>query len=297
MKVKTASVLMAVAGVGLLAVLAAPPIFGRFDSRVLAQGRYVDGPARRSLTVLAGRGAEIGVSIRDLESADKGSGPGAGVVVEEVHSNSPAEKAGLKAADIIVEFDGEHVRSARQFTRIVQETAPGRMVKAAVVRDGQRRELQITPGEGRDDWMHLGEPFVDQLGAFGQLSDRFNLDAFNDPNFHFAFPQLEGRRRLGVAVDELTPQLATYFGAKNGVLVASITEDSPASRAGLKAGDVITKLNDESVRSRDDLLRLLREAKDGDVTIGIVRDHKESNITATLESRRPARVGRPAVRM
>jgi S1-C subfamily serine protease len=98
-----------------------------------------------------------------------------------------------------------------------------------------------------------------------------------------------------LSVEELTPQLAAYFGAKEGVLVASIAEDSPASRAGLKAGDVITAVNKEPVRSRDDLLRLLRDVKDGgDAAIGIVRDKKESTVTAKIESRRPARRGRPA---
>src|SRR5205814_97864 len=82
-------------------------------------------------------------------------------------------------------------------------------------------------------------------------------------NFSFALPQLDGRGRLGVTLEELTPQLAKYFGAKDGVLIASVREDSPASRAGLKAGDVITKVNNEPVGSRDDLMRLVRDVKDG----------------------------------
>ena len=86
------------------------------------------------------------MSIRDVGSDDKAP---AGVVVEEVQPDSAAEKAGLKHSDVIVEFDGEHVRSARQFTRLVQETASGRTVKATVMRDGQKKELQITPGKGR----------------------------------------------------------------------------------------------------------------------------------------------------
>ena len=296
---KVSSVLMVLAGAGVLAFVALPSAGGHFDSRLLAQGRQTDGPERRTraLTVLAGRGAEIGVSIRDVEPSRTSSAPaGGGVVVEEVHSDSPAEKAGLKKADVIVEFDGEHVRSARQFTRLIQETAPGRAVKTTVLRDGQRKDILITPTEAHG-WGEMQiRPDVDTwVGDLGRLRDRLTPFNFEGGNFPLALPRLDGRGRLGVAVEELTPQLATYFGAKDGVLVASVSEDSPAARAGIKAGDVITTINNEPVRSRDELLRLLRDVKDGgDVTIGMTRDKKASTVTATLELRRPARPGRPA---
>ena len=295
---KVLSVLVALAGVGVLFLVAAPSVHGPFDSRVLAQGRQRDaGPRTRALTVLAGRGAEIGVTIGDVMSAEKGPAPGGGVVVEDVQADSPAEKAGLKRADVIVEFDGEHVRSARQFTRLVQETAPGRRVQATIVRDGQRKDVQVTPTEGGafGPWADTQiRPNAEAwLGDLGRLTERMPFD-FNRGDFAFAMPQ-PGGGRLGLSVEELTPQLAAYFGAKEGVLVASITEDSPASRAGLKAGDVITTVNSEPVRSRADLLRLLRDVKDGgDAAIGIVRDKKESTVTAKIESRRPARRGQPA---
>lgn len=275
---KVLCVLVALAGVGVLALAAAPSVYGQ----------RAENPRTRALTVLAGRGAEIGVTIGDVQSAEKGPAPASGVVVEDVQADSPAEKAGLKRADVIVEFDGEHVRSARQFTRLVQETAPGRTVKATLMRDGQRKDVQITPADGRqgqDDVLIDGQRLRDSFGDLGRLTDRMPPFNFDGGNFAFAFPQLDGRGRLGVSVEDLTPQLASYFGAKEGVLVASVGEDSPASRAGLKAGDVIARVNDEPVRSRDDLLRLLRAAKDGDVTIGIVRDKKESTVTAKIESR------------
>jgi serine protease Do len=296
---KVLSVLVALVGVGVLALVTAPSGYGPFDSPVLAQSRErAERPERRprALTVLAGRGAEIGVSIRDLESTDKRAS--GGVVIEEVRKDGPADKAGLKQADVIVEFDGEHVRSARQFTRLVQETVPGRTVKATFVRDGQKKDVQLTPDDRGDGMSVLFEGNMHEyLGnldrGLGRLGDR--LQNFNFDNFSFAMPPFDGRGRLGVSVEELTPQLATYFGAKDGVLIASVSDDSPASRAGLQAGDVITKVNDEPVGSREDLMRLLRDVKDGgDVTIAIVRDKKETTVTAKLDSRRPARRGRPA---
>ena len=109
--------MVALLGVVALAVVFAPSVFG---TRVSAQDRPFDSaqgrPLRdRTMSVLAGRGSGIGVRITDRSEG--------GVVVDDVSTDSPADKAGLKRSDIIVEFDGERVRSARQFARLVQETA------------------------------------------------------------------------------------------------------------------------------------------------------------------------------
>jgi serine protease Do/serine protease DegQ len=99
------------------------------------------------------------------------------------------------------------------------------------------------------------------------------------------------RSRLGVQLGELTPQLADYFGATDGgVLVSSVTKDSAAEKAGLKAGDVITSVNGDRVRNTDDLIDELRDTEGREVTIGILRDKKEATIKATIEAAaRPAR--------
>ncbi len=229
----------------------------------------------RALSVLAGRGAGIGVRISDRTEG--------GVVIDDVLADSPAEKAGLKRSDVIVEFDGEHVRSARQFARLVQETPSGRAVKVAITREGRRQDVQVTPDERRGDVMVSGDfmgDYMRDLGRdLGRLGD--HLPPFNF-NFDFDMPLVSGRR-LGVSIDELTSQLAEYFGAKDGVLVTSVTDGSPASRAGLKAGDVITSINGDRVSNREDLLRGLRNATSEDVQVGIVRDKKESSVTAKIE--------------
>ena len=95
------------------------------------------GAGRQAVRVFGGRGAQIGVSIRDFNDDELKAGKvTTGVVIEDVEADSPAQKAGFKAGDIVVEFDGERVRSTRQFTRLVQETVAGRAVTAAVTRDG-----------------------------------------------------------------------------------------------------------------------------------------------------------------
>jgi serine protease Do len=264
----------------------------------------------RRLTILTGRGAEIGASVRDVGPADRqpgeprstvGAPAAGGVVVDDVRPGSPAEKAGLKRADLIVEFDGERVRSARQFARLVQETPAARTVTATISRGGERKELQVAPDEGSSVWRGSGDWLRDRFGELHQLHDFRDAQPgspgpFQQPfdfNFDFGIPGARGR--LGITIEELTPQLATYFGARDGgVLVTSVVDDSPAARAGLKAGDVITKMNGQVVRSGGDLVRLIEGVKDDEaVTIGIVRDRSDTTVTAKLESRQRPRRGRP----
>src|SRR6266511_2957882 len=141
---------VAIAAVALLAV--AVPVIAQNRSVLERQDR-----ALRELTVLPGRGAEIGVRITDRTEG--------GVVVEDVQPDSPAEKAGIKRSDVITEFDGERVRSARQFERLVRETPAGRSVKATITHEGQRKDVQITPSEGRGAAMIFdGDRMRERLG-------------------------------------------------------------------------------------------------------------------------------------
>jgi serine protease Do len=258
---KLFGVLVVVAGLGILTVY--------------AQERRDSMPRARELAILGGRGVELGASVRDLDTSDtekqKLSG---GVVLDHVSPDGPAAKAGLKRSDVIVEFDGEHVRSARQFSRLVQETPPGRAVKATIVRDGKRSTVEITPSEGHDAFIwddKLGDRIRERLGDLDMLTDR--MPAFD---FRFDLPSASPRR-LGVTVQALSTQLADYFGAKDGVLVTAVADDSAASRAGIKAGDVITSIDGEHVHSSEDLVRSLRDAHD-QVSVGLVRDKKELTV-------------------
>jgi S1-C subfamily serine protease len=98
-------------------------------------------PGRPDVMVLDGRGSELGAMVSDLDAKSAT----AGVKIDAVHSDSPAEKAGLKAGDIVVDYDGERVRSARQFTRLVQETPEGRSVAIGIMRDGKTQTVHATP--------------------------------------------------------------------------------------------------------------------------------------------------------
>ena len=261
-------------------------------------------PGDRRLIQLDGRGSQLGVMVSDTDDAT-------GVRVDTVEDGSAAAKGGVKAGDVVVDFDGERVRSARQLTRLVQETPAGRAVKMTVRRGADRQTLDVTP-DARESFAWNGRlgPELEREIQRGMERGLRDLPERIEPFFDFhwrepaerrfdgGMPAMGGRGRLGVQVEGLSEQLATYFGVtEGGVLVAGVTADSPAAKAGVKAGDVITRVNGEAVKDPGDLMEALGEVKgDGVVALDIVRDRKATSLKATIEPRRPsrpARGGRP----
>jgi serine protease Do len=226
-------------------------------------------------------GSQIGVEIRDVDATDvtrEKLGSAAGAIVEDVRSNGPAAKAGMKAGDVIMSFDGEAIRSARHLSRLVDETPAGREVTAVVVRSGQKVTLKITPAASvwtdSEVWRDLRTL---------RLPERLDLDLPALTLRHETLPLLRLRGgRLGVGIQDLTGQLADYFGVKDGVLVTAVDEDTPAKSAGLKAGDVIVKVGTSVIRDSSDLSRALAEAE-GETRITVVRDRKEQILTARID--------------
>ena len=101
--------------------------------------------------------------------------------------------------------------------------------------------------------------------------------------------------RLGVSVQGLTPELAEYFGVKDGVLVTSVTKESAAAKAGVKAGDVITSVDGKAVEDAGGLRRQLRtdEESPTEVTLGITRDRKPMSMKVPLEGRQKPEMKKP----
>ena len=254
---------------------------------------------------LDGRGSRLGVMVQDLDATDKTGG----VRVDSVDPESPAEKAGLKTGDVVVEYDGERVRSARQFTRLVQETPEGRQVPLAVLRDGKRQALTATPEARAFSWeMNIDGDRIRRDVERGLREFRMDMPPMRfrwDHDFDDLLAP-SSRRRLGISVDSMGDQLSQYFGAsEGGALITSVEPGSAAEKAGLKAGDVITSINGERVRDAEQVVDTMREVGDGDVTIGYLRDKKAGTTKATIEPRsapganpgEPRRPVRPAAYM
>jgi serine protease Do len=280
-----------------------PPVHGQSPTRAVAP---------RALEILGGRGSQIGVTIRDVEDEDAKAGKLAaqgGVVIEDVAEDSPASRAGMKKGDIVVEFDGERVRSVRQFTRLVQETPAGRKAQASVVRDGQRINVTVEPREsnglnvfgdldGARVLRDFGRDFPLDIPAPPARPARPATPVPPAPPATPAFPDIESfvwrsGNGLGITVSDLSDQLAAYFGVKDGVLVTSTVDNSAASKAGIKAGDIITSFNGSDVVGPSELRRRIQRLQDGDeFTVGVVREKKSLTLKGKAETTRSRRTYR-----
>lgn len=268
-----AAVAVLTAVVLLVAALVAIPTASGQGRRDEAQGR-----ARRMM-MLDGRGSAIGVSVRDTE---------AGVIVEDVDEDGPAAKAGIRNGDTIVEFDGERVRSVRQFSRLVRETPEGRSVKTTVLRSGARQTMDVTPDARAFGFS--GDFVLPDIDIDLERAERAMRDLPRNFSFDFEMgsPISSARSRLGLTLAPLTDQLATYFGAERGVLVSSVEADSPAAKAGIKAGDVMTTVNGRPVDDPHDVTGEIRELENESIEVGIVRDRKSQTLKIEVPER-PAR--------
>src|ERR1043166_343777 len=244
------------------------------------------GAATRNFSWFVDGGAFLGGGTEDISKenmARYGMREVRGVGVTEVVKDSPAEQAGVRKDDVILRFDGESVTSVRKLTRLVSESSPDQTVRLTISRAGSEQEVSVTLAKrdfggllqskiGADVWHGVNKDFPRiEMG---------NLGEFGDSNLIFAF----GNRRIGISTQTLTKQLADYFGVKDGgVLITSVSENSPAARAGPKAGDVITAIDGEKVASPGDITRALNKKETGDVSLTVIRDKSPHNVTLTPE--------------
>jgi serine protease Do len=247
--------------------------------------------APRAFTFLMDGGVFLGVSVEDISKENMnryGMREVRGVGVTQVVKDSPAEKAGLKKDDVILRFDGESVTSARKLTRLVSEASADQTVRLTISRGGSEMELGATLSK-RSLSSALREGIREDV--FRGIEKDFPQITMGDGNFVFA---IGGNRRIGVSTQPLTKQLADYFGVKDGgLLITSVNENSPAAKAGLKAGDVITAVDGEKVTSAGDISRAISKKEDGPVSLTIIRDRNTQTITVTPEKNPERTLMRP----
>jgi C-terminal processing protease CtpA/Prc len=301
------SAVAALVGVG--GLYAATPADGQ--ARRVVTERKGDGPDRVIVRTIQGGddgpgfdffgtgGSKVGMVVRDVETADVAKEKLAGVagaVVTEVAERSAAQKAGIKTGDVVTSFDGERVRSARQLVRLVEETPAGRTVKVAVQRAGAAVTLDVTPeapkmtrampgmpSEGGNSFRFRRAPGQDSEGPEG-MPFRFEMPA---GRFDFGDESMAASRgRLGVRVQDLSEELAGYFGVKQGVLVAGVEADTPAAKAGIKAGDVITAVNGQAITEATELRREVAKVEDGKTAeLAVTRDKKALALKVEVTAR------------
>jgi serine protease Do len=197
-----------------------------------------------------------------------------GVEITHIEEGSPAEKAGLQKGDVVQHYQGQRVEGTEQFVRFVRETPVGRTVQLEVIRNGSPVRLSAVIGK-RDK-------------AMAPLPPNFSV-----PDINIAIPDIPKAMMswrssyLGIEGEALgTSQLASYFGVKEGVLVRAVTKGSAAEKAGIQAGDVITKAGGAAVAAPRDLSAALKTAQAAErdtFPVTIVREKREITLTVTLE--------------
>lgn len=251
---------------------------------LVAQDKPAEPREERRVFTLDGRGSQLGVTVRDLPAAG-------GVRIDDVDTDGPAARAGVQPGDVIVEFDGERVRSARQLTRLVRETPDGRAVEIALMRGGTRQTVTATPEVRSFAWnMDIDgdrirrdvERSLEGLRGFRMEPPVMDF-RFDNGGGTMTWTRREGR--AGVTLEPLSDQLAAYFGAAGGgALVSAVTSGSAAEKAGLEAGDVITSVNGERVDNARDAARAIRRAGDAEMTLEIVRNKQPATVKMSLGS-------------
>jgi serine protease Do len=161
-----------------------------------------------------------------------------GALVGEVTARSPAAEAGIKDGDVIIEFNGRKVADFRQLRLLASQTAPKTKVNVKLLREGKEKTVSVTLGELPDDIAMGGEP----KSPSGEGSDLLD----------------------GVEMADLDSRARRQFALPSdlqGALVTRVNEDSPASAAGLKPGDVILEINHKEVSGVDDAIEQARQTK------------------------------------
>jgi serine protease Do len=236
------------------------------------------------IRLMATHGSYLGVGVRDVDAERKKAlnlKEERGAEITSVEEDSPAAKAGLKTGDVVLEYASNRVESMEQFIRLVRETPAGREVKIVVSRNGSLITLVAKPDSGRsriERSMRVATlPPIDVRELIGRADSPRALMYWNSG-------------QLGIEAESLDAQLADFFGVKSGVLVRSVSKNSPAEKAGIKAGDVIVKVEDTKVDSPREVTSALRSARGKDKTVGLtlVREKKEMVLKVTFEDPAPA---------
>ncbi len=276
----------------------------------------LQGDAPGAFTMFFDGGSFLGVHTEDITKenmARYGMREVRGVGVTEVVKDSPAEKAGLRKDDVILRFENDSVTSTRKLSRLVSEVAPDQSVRLNISRGGGEQDVSVTMGKRENAFnaMQLGK--LQGLEGLKDLEKFKGLDKLKE--LHKVMPpganvwKWEGQglgaepyiysfgnhRRIGVSTMQLNKQLAEYFGVSDGkgVLVTSVADDSPAAKAGIKAGDVITAIDGDKVEGSGDISRAINKKKDGDVTLTVIRNKNQRSITVTPKEGTPGVMGAP----
>jgi serine protease Do len=178
-----------------------------------------------------------------------------GALVSQVTPGGPAEKAGIQRGDVIVSFDGQTIKEMNDLPFLVAKTAVGKRVPVVVLRKGEKRTLQVTIAQMKEE----------------KEEEEKRTETGAGPD-------------LGLGLENLSPELASKFGIPDtsGVLITRVAEGSPADEAGLRPGDVIMEMDQEQVQGVQEFNKRLAGYPRGQATLLLV-NRKGNTMYVTLQ--------------
>ena len=204
-----------------------------------------------------------------------------GAEITMVDKDAPAGKAELHEHDVIVSLNGTAVESAAQLRRMIKETPPGRVVSLGISRDGQPLTVKVQLADKHKTmaWEPKNGDFKISIPPMPAMPD------FDLPVSVVVVHQLA---RSGLMVENITPQLGDFFGVKDGkgVLVRSVEKGSRGEKAGFRAGDVVVKVNNQSVHDTSDFTHAIRSSSGSTAAVTVMREKREQNLTLTLPEKK-----------
>jgi serine protease Do len=226
-------------------------------------------------------GSYLGVGLLDIDGSRAKAihlGEPRGVEVMRVEDGGPADEAGIRAGDVLLSYNGETITGAQQVGRLVAETPVGRKVKLEYWRAGKQESTFVVTGS-----VHFSNSGGSTLGSDQDSADMPNFPMMDIPDTLLVWKN----SALGIVCESLGSQLVQYFGVKQGVLVRSVDENSPAAKSGVRAGDVITAIGRKPVSSPRDVSSYLRMEQHHralqPVALEVTRDRKPIVVKVSLQ--------------
>jgi len=234
---------------------------------------------KRIIKVSAGQDVALGVAITDPcdETLEKLKLKGGAEIIDVLH-DTEAEKIGLKEDDIIVKFDGQAITSAEQLNDLVEGMEKPKSVKMEVQRNGKSKSFNANLKKVEESDRKKISVDIDEHDFDFDFDLKELHELPNKLKFMKSFGHDQKGGFLGVEAKDISEQMLEYFDVKHGVLVEGVIDETPAQKAGIKAGDVITKINDREIKDYSDLIRTLNFYNPGEkVTLNYVRKGKKKS--------------------
>ena len=272
--------------------LVATPLALRASAVISQEPTLNADEAAASLVLAAAQQGYLGVTVRDVDAAQAEKlklSPATGAEVVSLDHDAPAAKAGLHSGDVIQTLNGQPVPDAATLGRLLRDMPVGKFVDLEIVHNGKPEKLHLQLADRQalvqHAWAHhFRVPVPEQapmVQGFAAQHSYFNGSSGSSGESQG--PQAY----VGLQVEPLTAQLAKFFGVRagTGLLVRTVEDHSPASDAGIEAGDVLLNASGSDLTSAADWMQMLRANAGRPMQVAVLRNRKVLRLVITVDAR------------